>query len=145
MCQCPPIVLRRYQARLSGPLMDRVDLQADLDPVRSAALFGTEVVEPSAVVAKRVTEARRAAAERWAPHARANGEVPGTLLRHSRFRLPRPIVQPLTEAMDRGRLSARGFDRTVRVAWTVADLDGRSSPDAGDVCEAFEMRSSRLR
>lgn len=145
MCQCSPVVLRRYQARLSGPLMDRVDLQVDLDPVRSAALFETDDVEPSFVIAKRVLEARRAALDRWFPHARSNGEVPGTLLRHLRFRLPRTILQPLTQAMDRGYLSARGFDRTVRVAWTVADLDGRSGPDAADVREALQMRSRRIR
>jgi magnesium chelatase family protein len=125
--------------------MDRVDLQVDLDPVRSAALFGIEDIEPSVVVAQRVAEARRVAIDRWAPHARSNGEVPGALLRHSRFRLPKAILQPLTEAMDRGHLSARGFDRTVRVAWTVADLDGRPRPDADDIREALQMRSRRIR
>ncbi|GAA3284746.1 YifB family Mg chelatase-like AAA ATPase [Dactylosporangium vinaceum] len=145
MCECPSIVRRRYQARLSGPLMDRVDLQVDLDPVRSAALVATEPVEPTAVVAGRVLRARAAAIERWGPHAASNGEVPGTLLRHHRFRLPRPVVRPLTDAMDRGRLSARGFDRAIRVAWTVADLEGRERPDVGDVREALELRSRTAR
>ncbi|MEV8512969.1 YifB family Mg chelatase-like AAA ATPase [Dactylosporangium sp. NPDC051484] len=145
MCECPSMVRRRYQARLSGPLMDRVDLQVDLDPVRSAALINAEAVEPTAVVAGRVRAARDAAIERWAPHASSNGEVPGSMLRHHRFRLPKPVVRPLTEAMDRGRLSARGFDRAVRVAWTLADLDGRERPEAGDVREALELRSRTVR
>jgi len=145
MCQCPPIVIRRYQARLSGPLMDRVDLQVDLDPVRSAAMFETEDVESSSVVAGRVLKARLTAVDRWSPHARSNGEVPGVLLRDAPFRLTRTVLQPLTRAMDHGYLSARGFDRTVRVAWTVADLDGRSSPGVDDVREALQMRSRRIR
>ncbi|GAA0721924.1 YifB family Mg chelatase-like AAA ATPase [Dactylosporangium roseum] len=144
-CRCPSLVRRRYLARLSGPLMDRVDLQVDLDPVRSAALFGTEDVEPSKAVAARVLQARAAAAERWTPHARSNGEAPSALLRHRRFRLPAQILQPLRQAMDQGRLSARGFDRVIRVAWTAADIDGRSTPDAGDVREALQVRSRRMR
>jgi magnesium chelatase family protein len=143
MCQCPSIVRRRYQARLSGPLMDRVDLQVDLNPVRSAALLDTEQVEPSSVIAKRVVEARGAAAERWGHDARCNGDVPAAVLRHDRFRLPRLILRPLTLEMDRGRLSARGFERAVRVAWTVADLDGRTRPDADDIREALQLRSRR--
>ncbi|WP_433619027.1 YifB family Mg chelatase-like AAA ATPase [Dactylosporangium sp. CA-139114] len=145
LCECSSIVRRRYQARLSGPLMDRVDLQVDLDPVRSAALVVAEQVESTAVVADRVQKAREAAGERWKPAAASNGEVSGSLLRHHRFRLPRPVVRPLTDAMDRGRLSARGFDRAVRVAWTIADLDGRVRPEAADVREALELRSRTVR
>jgi len=77
--------------------------------------------------------------------ARSNGEVPATVLRGRRFRLPRHVLQPLATAMDRGQLSARGLDRTTRVAWTVADLDGRDRPGVDDVNEALEMRSRRGR
>ncbi|MET7421725.1 YifB family Mg chelatase-like AAA ATPase [Dactylosporangium sp. NPDC005555] len=145
MCQCPPGVRVRYRSRLSGPLLDRVDLQVDVVAVRAAALFGTEPAESSATVAARVARARQAAAARWAPHARSNGEVPSAVLRTRRFRLPHTVLQPLATAMDRGQLSARGLDRTTRVAWTVADLDGRDRPDIGDVHEALEMRSRRGR
>ncbi|MER7280912.1 YifB family Mg chelatase-like AAA ATPase [Dactylosporangium sp. NPDC000244] len=144
-CQCPSIVRRRYQARLSGPLMDRVDLQVDLDPVRSAALLGTEHVEPSAIIAKRVLEARGTAAARWGRSAKTNGDVPASMLRDGRFRLSKSVLHPLTVEMDRGRLSARGFERSVRVAWTIADLDGRERPEAADVREALELRSRSVR
>lgn len=144
-CQCSSIVRRRYQARLSGPLMDRVDLQVDLDPVRSAALLAAEHVEPSSLIARRVLDARAAARERWAARAKSNGDVPPALLRDKRFRLPRVVVHPLMIEMDRGRLSARGFDRAVRVAWTIADLDGRTRPDADDVREALDLRSRSVR
>jgi magnesium chelatase family protein len=145
MCECPSIVRRRYQARLSGPLMDRVDLQVDLDPVRSAALVAAEPIESTAVVASRVRQARGMAVERWKPEAGSNGEVAGSTLREHRFRLPRDVLRPLTDAMDRGRLSARGFDRTVRVAWTISDLDGRERPGVAEVREALELRSRTAR
>jgi magnesium chelatase family protein len=145
MCQCPSIVRRRYQARLSGPLMDRVDLQVDLDPVRSAALLDTEHVEPSAVVAERVLHARGAARERWGGSAKTNGDVPPAVLRDKKHRLSRTVVRPLTIEMDRGRLSARGFERSVRVAWTITDLDGRERPGVDDVREALELRSRSVR
>ncbi|MFI5907252.1 YifB family Mg chelatase-like AAA ATPase [Dactylosporangium sp. NPDC051541] len=144
MCHCPSIVRRRYHARLSGPLMDRVDLQVDLDPVRSAALLNTETVEPSSVIAKRVLNARRAATGRWGRAANSNGEVSAALLRDRRFRLSREVLHPLTIEMDRGRLSARGFERSVRVAWTIADLEGHERPDAADVREALELRSRTI-
>ncbi|WP_433057421.1 YifB family Mg chelatase-like AAA ATPase [Dactylosporangium sp. CS-033363] len=140
-CQCPSIVRRRYQSRLSGPLMDRVDLQVDLDPVRSAALLTTEHVEPSVVIAKRVLGAREIASERWGPQARTNSDVPASVLRGKKYRLPRAVLHPLTVEIDRGRISARGFERSMRVAWTIADLDGRERPDAADVREALELRS----
>jgi magnesium chelatase family protein len=144
-CQCPSIVRRRYQGRLSGPLMDRVDLQVDLDPVRSAALLDTEQVEPSAVIAKRVLRARDAARERWGRRAKTNGDVPPAVLRNEKYRLSRAVLHPLTIEMDRGRLSARGFERCIRVAWTITDLDGRERPGVEDVREALELRSRAVR
>ena len=139
-CECPRDVRRRYQSRLSGPLMDRVDLQVKLEPVRPAALFGDEASEPSEAVAKRVLQARVAAEARW---GRSNAAVPSSVLRRGRFKLPKAVVEPLTHAMDRGRLSARGFDRVMRVAWSICDLDGRARPDRADVDEALELRSGR--
>jgi magnesium chelatase family protein len=144
-CQCPSIIRRRYQSRLSGPLMDRVDLQVDLDPVRSAALLGTEQVESSSVVAARVLCARAAAVDRWGAHAKTNGDVSASVLRDKAFRLSRTVLHPLTIEMDRGRISARGFERSVRVAWTISDLDGRERPGVAEVREALELRSRTAR
>jgi magnesium chelatase family protein len=141
-CECSALIRRRYLARLSGPLMDRVDLQVTLYPVRASALLADPGgAETSATVAKRVASARAAAAERWLGHGRSNAEVAGMVLRSGRYRLPRSVLTDAARALDQGRLSARGYDRVVRVAWTVADLDGRARPTQGDVAEALELRT----
>jgi magnesium chelatase family protein len=145
-CDCTPLARRRYLARLSGPLLDRVDLQVTLLPVASSTLLAEAAPESSAVVASRVARARAAAAARWASvRATCNAEVTGTALRDHRWRLPRSITTALARALDQGQLSARGYDRVIKVAWSVADLDGRDSPDAGDVAEALELRKGTMR
>ncbi|WP_163510325.1 YifB family Mg chelatase-like AAA ATPase [Fodinicola acaciae] len=140
-CECTPRARRAYVSRLSGPLLDRVDLRINLFPVRPAALLGqTEELESSAVVRKRVRQARDAAAERWAPYGWAtNADVPGPALRR-RFKLPHEIRRGLDVAFDCGNLSARGYDRVLRVSWTICDLAGRTIPAAEDVDRAVELR-----
>jgi magnesium chelatase family protein len=142
-CECSSIVRRRYQNRLSGPLMDRVDLQVDLPAVRSGTLLDTVVGEASEEVAKRVSDARSVAAERWREFGRSNATVPSSILRRPPYRLPRRVLHPLTQQVDHGTLSARGFDRVVRVAWTIADCDGHDRPDLGDIAEAIDLRTRR--
>jgi magnesium chelatase family protein len=98
------------------------------------------------VVADRVVKARATAVARWAGSGwRSNAEVPGTALRSPRWRLPRSVLAPVREQLDRGELSARGFDRVLRLAWTIGDLAGRTRPDGGDVGEATELRRGEVR
>jgi magnesium chelatase family protein len=140
-CECSPRARSRYMGRLSGPLLDRVDLRVGLHPVTSAQLTNDVRPESSATVLARVVAARAAAADRWADFGwRTNSEVPGSRLRRAPFRLPRAVVSEATGYVDRGLLSARGFDRVLRLAWTIADLDGRDRPDQGDVNEAVYLR-----
>ena len=140
-CECTALARRRYLSRLSGPLLDRVDLRVSLDPVTSAHLIDDLRPESSAAVLGRVVAARAAAADRWSRFGwRSNSEVPGSQLRRPPFRLPRPVVVKATELVDRGTLSARGFDRVLRLAWTISDLDGRDRPDADDLGEAVFLR-----
>ncbi|MFC7275168.1 YifB family Mg chelatase-like AAA ATPase [Paractinoplanes rhizophilus] len=141
-CTCTPIARRRYRARLSGPLLDRIDIRITLHPVRAAHLVPTDsAVEPSAIVAERVGRARKAAAARWAGDGwRLNGEVPGPQLRRPPWALPPADTADLRAALDRGLLSARGFDRVLRLAWTVADLDGRDRPGKAEIDEAIQLR-----
>ncbi|GAA0900102.1 hypothetical protein GCM10009558_090180 [Virgisporangium aurantiacum] len=136
-CDCSPWVRRRYLSRLSGPLLDRIDLQVKLTPARPAAVLGAEAGESSAAVAARVATARAAAAERWNA---TNAGVPARTLRDARFRLAREATAPLAKDLDRGLISARGHNRVLRVAWTMSDLDGRAFPDLNDVCEALDLR-----
>lgn len=142
-CECTPLARRRYLGRLSGPLLDRIDVQVTLNPLTAAELMeGRSANESSAAVAERVAKARAAAAARWSADGwRVNAEVPGPRLRHRPWRLPAAVTAPLRARLDSGSLSARGFDRVLRLAWTIADLDGRDRPDLGDVSEAVQLRT----
>ncbi len=111
----------------------------EMHPVRMSA-FATTDAESTTQVRQRVTLARQAAAQRWGAHGfRTNAEVSGTLVRR-RFRPGNEAMQPLRTALDRGLMSIRGFDRTLRVAWTLADLAGRTSPGRDEVATALSFR-----
>lgn len=142
-CICSALDRRRYLGKLSGPLLDRVDLRVQLHTVRVGA-FATEEAESSSVVRGRVAQARAAAAARWKSHGFAtNAEVSGTMLRR-RFRLPAPVMSPLKAALERGLLSIRGVDRSLRVAWTLCDLAGRNAPSLDDVTVALSFRQAEV-
>ncbi len=142
-CECTPLARRRYLGRLSGPLLDRIDIQVTLNPIRAAELMDTgQAPESSAAVAERVARARAAAAQRWTGNSwRLNAEVPGPQLRQPPWQLPASVTQTLRNRLDSGSLSARGFDRIIRMAWTIADLDGRDRPDHDDMAEAAQLRT----
>ncbi|MFE2055550.1 YifB family Mg chelatase-like AAA ATPase [Streptomyces sp. NPDC059446] len=141
-CECPPSAVRRYQARLSGPLLDRVDLRVEVEPVGRADLMGQGGRgESSAEVAVRVREARERAAGRLAGTPwTTNSDVPGHELRTRLVAAPGALMAAERD-MERGVLTARGLDRVLRVAWTVADLRGADRPDASDVAVALELRT----
>jgi magnesium chelatase family protein len=143
-CTCSPLERRRYQSRLSGPLLDRIDLRVDLPPVtRAAWLDGLGTPEPTATVAARVATARAVAAERLRESGLTlNAHVPGRLLRE-RWPIPRAALTLVERALERGAISVRGFDRVLRVAWTLSDLAGRTVPGADEVAEALGMRLQR--
>ncbi|MDQ2880724.1 MAG: YifB family Mg chelatase-like AAA ATPase [Actinomycetota bacterium] len=141
-CTCAPSARRRYLGRLSGPLLDRVDLRVAMRPVKD---MGEAEAEPesTAIVRERVLRAREAARARWAGTGwSTNSEVPGPVLRR-RFRLPRAVTEPIATALHRGMVTARGADRTLRLAWTVADLAGRDRPLVEDVSAAMGLRDRR--
>ncbi|KZS53425.1 YifB family Mg chelatase-like AAA ATPase [Mycobacterium ostraviense] len=138
-CICAATVKRRYLGKLSGPLLDRVDLRVQMHPVRAGAMSAVDG-EPTSQVRRRVASARDAAAQRWRPHGFAtNAEVSGPLLRR-KFRPGNAAMEPLRKALDRGLVSIRGGDRTLRVAWSLADLAGRVSPSLEDVATALSFR-----
>jgi magnesium chelatase family protein len=143
-CTCSPVERRRYRSRLSGPLLDRIDLRVELPPVtRAAWLDGLGEPESTDVVARRVRRARAVAAERLSGTGLTlNSQVPGRLLR-DRFAPPRAAMALAERALERGALSVRGFDRVQRVAWTLCDLAGRTVPGPDEVAEALGMRLQR--
>ncbi len=140
-CTCSSLTRRRYLARLSGPLLDRVDLRIRVRSVSRAEMFADRPhVEDSPTVAARVVQAQARAAARWQGTPwRRNAEVPGRELR-GRWALPRGAMADVELAMDAGLLSARGLDRVLRVAWTLADLAARDRPGVDEVGEAITMR-----
>ena len=139
-CTCSPLARRRYLARLSGPLLDRVDVKVELLPVsRAELLCDRRLAEPSATVAARVLAARERAARRlrgtgW----RLNAEIPGRELRQT-FRPEAGALGPLERAMDLGQVSARGADRIIRLSWTLADLAGVDRPTRAEVGYALGL------
>ncbi|MGH3938209.1 MAG: YifB family Mg chelatase-like AAA ATPase [Pseudonocardiaceae bacterium] len=141
-CTCAPAARRRYLGRLSGPLLDRVDLRVAMRPVRDMGQAQTEP-ESTEIVRQRVLLAREAARARWAGSGwSTNAEVPGPVLRR-RFRLPRAVTEPIEAALHRGMVTARGADRALRLAWTIADLAGRDRPLFEDVSSAMGLRDRR--
>ncbi|KOG10791.1 YifB family Mg chelatase-like AAA ATPase [Streptomyces viridochromogenes] len=142
LCECPPSAIRRYQARLSGPLLDRVDLRVEVDRVTRAQLTERGARgESTATVADRVRVAReRASARLVGTPWRTNSEIPGRELR-SRWYAAIGAMDEAERNLERGVLTARGLDRVLRVAWTVADLVGHDRPDATDVALALQLRT----
>jgi magnesium chelatase family protein len=139
-CQCSPMAVRRYAEKISRPIRDRIDINQTFLPLRKAFLKAAlQRSEASSVVAERVAEARERQLRRLAGTGwRTNGEVSGNYLRRH---LPLPDgVQDVDDACDRGRLSARGVDKVLRLSWTIADLAGRDFPGRDEVAIALAMR-----
>jgi magnesium chelatase family protein len=139
-CSCPPLAVRRYGERISGPIKDRIDISCIFLPMRRAYLKAAlQRTESSAVVGQRVREARARQEHRLRGTAwRTNGEVPGPYLRRQ---LPLPEgLQVVETAVSRGKLSPRGVDKVLRVAWTLADLAARDRPGRDEVAVALAMR-----
>jgi magnesium chelatase family protein len=142
-CECSPGGKRRYRNRISGPVRDRIDIYRKVQPVRRHELHSDlAFVESTTTVAQRVRVARDRQDARYAGTPwRRNAEVPGTMLRmHWPVRAAK--VGQVEEWLAEGRISARGADRILRLAWTLADLAGRTEPSDDDVHNAMQLRSS---
>ncbi|XVQ88112.1 YifB family Mg chelatase-like AAA ATPase [Microbispora siamensis] len=139
-CKCTPTGRRRYLDRLSGPLLDRVDVKVKIGrATRAELLADRHFVETSATVAERVRLARERAARRLAGTPwRTNAEVSSSAL-HRDFRLPDAAMAPLHRGLDVGTLSARGLDRVLRVSWTLADLAGKDRPGQTETSAALAL------
>lgn len=137
VCQCTAAEVRRYRTRLSGPLLDRVDLRLRLDSPR-----GETAGDSSAEVRERVAMARDRAASRLAPHGQSvNARVPAALLRADLAPTPAAVDLLGSYTRDAG-WSRRSTDRIMRVAWTLADLAGHQRPDTGAIQQAVLLRDS---
>lgn len=142
-CTCPPQARRRYAGRLSGPLLDRVDIQFRVSRITSAhERVGREMPRTSTADARsRVISARALAAERLASTPWClNSEVPGSWLRGPDARLGHTVTAAIDRALERGGITMRGYDRILRLAWTVCDLDGDARPTSDHIGRALYLR-----
>lgn len=142
-CRKGPRCAADYQARISGPLLDRMDIQIELRAVKASDLTLPPPKEASADIAARVVAARRIQAQRFAamgrPELRVNASADGDLL--ETISAPdEPGLRLLREAADAMSLSARGYHRVLRVARTLADLDGRAEVSRIHIAEALSYR-----
>lgn len=139
-CGCRPQSIKRYLDRLSGPVLDRIDIQLRLRPSKGGPLTSVKADgESSRSVAERVLSARQRQRARWSEHGYTrNADVAGPLIRRSVRGIDGLAV--IDDAVRRGQLSARGVDKVLRLAWTVADLMEHARPDRSDIHVALGMR-----
>jgi len=139
-CTCSSLQIRNYLKKLSGPLLDRIDIRAFVEAPTRAEMASEILGESSQVVRDRVVQAREIAAERFAGESWAiNSKIPSSQLR-GRFKAEREGMSFLHSELDAERLSARGFHKVLRVAWSIADSVGHSRPTRADVESAYMMR-----
>lgn len=141
-CACSPGTVHRYMSRISGPLMDRIDLHVEVTPVPAAELSAAEPGERSAVVRERVVRAREVQRQRFgdAEGVHTNAMMNAAMLR-AYCRLDADGAALLERAMERLSLSARAYDRILKVSRTIADLAGRERIALQDLAEAINYRS----
>ncbi len=144
-CRCTPFAVRRYLARLSGPLLDRVDIRMDVHRITAAQLRASAELPrlDTAAARARVVTARATAADRlrstpWT----VNAHVAGAWLRSPIGAPVRGATAALDRALERGGITMRGYDRVLRLAWTLSDLDGTARPDADHIGRALYLRKA---
>ncbi len=142
-CVCGPGVVKRYLSKISGPLLDRIDLHVEVTPVKIEELTTTEQSKQnSADIRERVLRAREIQAERFKDlkEVYSNAQMPSRMV-HEVCQLTPAGLTLLKTAMERLQLSARAFDRILKVARTAADLAGSADISIEDLAEAIHYRS----
>ena len=142
-CICGPGVVKRYVSKISGPLLDRIDLHVEVTPVSYEELTNTKRQElNSRDIRARVLNARQVQAERFKdmPDVYCNAQMPGRMV-HEVCKLDAAGLTLLKTAMERLQLSARAYDRILKVARTAADLAGSTEIRIEDLAEAIHYRS----
>lgn len=141
-CTCAPGVVQKYLSKISGPLLDRIDLHIDVKPLSNEELLNKQKGESSTAVRERVVRARKIQAERYKnyPDVHCNAQV-NTKLFHQYCTINESCKELMKVAMDRLGLSARAYDRILKVARTIADLDNSPSITEEHLSEAINFRS----
>lgn len=141
-CSCPPGLVQKYLNRISGPLLDRIDLHVEVTPLAFSELSEARPEEPSASIRERVIRARNLQSARFgnSEGVYANAQMGSRLLREVCV-LDSPCRNLLRVAMEKLSLSARAYDRILRVSRTIADLAGKASILPEHIAEAIQYRS----
>lgn len=142
-CTCRPGAMERYLGRISGPMLDRIDLQVEAAPVEYNQISSQQAAEDSAAVRKRVTRARALQSKRFAelsPVIACNAAIPSALLGEACAMEP-GASSMLKLAFERMSLSARAYGRILKVARTIADLDEASLIGSRHISEALQFRN----
>lgn len=139
-CTCSSQQVRRYLGKLSGPLMDRIDIRVQVEPLSRVEMMQSELGESSATIRERVIAARDIAARRFSNEAwTLNSEIPSRALRTT-YQPERAAMNFLHNELDREHITARGLHKVMRTAWSVGDLAGHGQPTLADTEKAFAMR-----
>ncbi|MFZ2226988.1 MAG: YifB family Mg chelatase-like AAA ATPase [Candidatus Nanopelagicaceae bacterium] len=139
-CICSSHQVRRYMGKLSGPLMDRIDLRVQVDPLSRVELMAPDLGESSQMIRRRVIAAREVAADRFRNETWfLNSQIPSRALR-TIFQPERNAMNFLHAELDREQITARGLHKIMRTAWSLADLSGHARPTLEDAERAYSLR-----
>ena len=140
-CTCPSGAVAKYLSRISGPLLDRLDLHVEVPPVNFNELTAPSTGEPSSKIKERVNRTRALQQQRYKDCGfSCNARLTPSMLRHF-CALTDSATRLLRDAFEGMGLSARAYDRIVKVSRTIADLDGSESIEAEHIAEAVQYRS----
>ena len=141
-CTCSPGIIQRYMGKISGPMLDLIDIQVEITPVTFDDMSQQSRGESSATIRQRVVAARNIQAERFKnhPYVNCNAQMTRSLI-DEYVKLDKPSNDILRKAMDKLNLSARAYDRILRVARTIADLEGNTNVTISDISEAITYRN----
>ena len=140
-CTCKPGDIKKYLAKISGPLLDRIDIQVEVPALSFGELSVRREAEPSAVIRERVSAARKLASARLAPDGLSCNAAMTTKEIKKYCAVDEKALSVLRTAFDTMGMSGRGYDRVLRVARTIADLDGKDDIEVRHVAEAVRLRT----
>lgn len=144
-CQCTPMQRRRYSAKISGPVRDRIDVHLEVNRVSHVSSDAEPFASrSSSELRAEISHAQSAARIRWKDTPwTSNSQIPGSYLRNGSARLPKNTVAILDRALQLGHITLRGYDRILRVAWSICDLAGATIPSREHVAQALMLRGNQ--
>ena len=140
-CTCSPEAISRYMGKISGPLLDRIDIQIEVTPVKYQKLENNDNVENSEEIKERVDRARKIQLERYKEHGIFSNSELTPAVSNIYCKLNVQSKEIIQNAFEKLGLSARGYGRILKVARTIADLDGSEFIESQHVAEAIQYRS----